>query len=210
MLRARSIAAVAALGALLPGLAPAAPPPRVDLRGRITDASGRGIAGVPVRLLQARRDFKVLDWEYEDSVLDAVVARSDADGFFEATLAPDPDFRSFWLRFFDPSSFDPVRYARPADLDVTAPVRAGRPVIRMVVVDDAPGWAEVSAWIERLGSDSPRGLLVRRLGIPDRHTSEGELETFFYESAGVAYRFRDGELVGEERGEGAGPGADGS
>ena len=51
-------AAIVVLAALaLPAGAVAAVPEKVAVRGRVTDEGGRGVAEVPVRLLQSRRDF---------------------------------------------------------------------------------------------------------------------------------------------------------
>ncbi|MGD8375799.1 MAG: hypothetical protein PVF68_06640 [Acidobacteriota bacterium] len=176
----------------------AAPAPRLEIRGRIVDASGDGVADVAVRFLQARRDFQVLTWEYADQIEQALVARTDEHGFYEATLAPDPEYRFFWLRFYDPETFDAVRYALPPDLDITDQVRSGRPVIRTVELQDDPRWPEVQAWLERLGPDSPRGKIVRRLGIPDRREQADGVESFWYQSASAVYRFRDGQFIGQE------------
>ena len=176
----------------------AAPAPRVEIRGRITDGAGHGLPDVAVRFLQGRRDFKMLQWEYEDNVLQDVVTRTDEHGFFEAILAPDPEYRFFWLRFFEGASFDAVRYRRPEDLEITDQVRQGRPVIRSVVLEDHPDWVQVEAWLERLGPDSARGQVVRRLGIPDRREKVNGVESFWYRKTATIYRFQDGAFIGSE------------
>ena len=189
-----AIACAALASPALPVSAPSA-----VLRGRIVDQDGAGVAGATIRLLQSRRDFDIQDWKLVDRLTDSRVARSDAHGFFEATLSPDPGYRHFWLRFYDADRFDVVRYDLPDDVDITTRMRRGRPITLTVVLEDHSRWRNVRAWIDRLGAGSDRGRLVRRLGIPDRREQSSGVESFWYDREGMVYRFREGRFVGEEQ-----------
>lgn len=196
MMRALRHAAPALL-LLACGQAAAAVGP-VSVSGRVTDATGRGVANLAIRVLQSRRDFKISDWQFEDHLLKQDLARTDADGFYEATFEPHPDYRGFWLRFYDPREFDAVRYAVPDDRDITARVRGRRAVVEAVVLADHPGWATVEALMREFGEGSPRAALVRQIGPPDRRDEEGGVERFWYDRRGRVYRFRGGEFLGDE------------
>jgi len=188
-----------ALALLIAAPAAAAVPQRVAAQGRVVDAAGVGVSDIPIRLLQTRRDFQVLEWRFDDEVqMGSPLGRTDANGFFDLTLDPDPEYRFFWLRFYDPSSFDAVRYQLPADRNVTEQMRRGRPVVAMVTLEDHPDWGRLKPWIDALGFDSPRGRLVRRLGFPDLHDKSGGVESFGYARHRRIYRFRDGEPAGED------------
>lgn len=172
---------------------------QAPVRGRVVNESGYGVPDVAVRLLQSRRDFKLSDWEFEEEVVSVLLGRTDEGGFFDLVADPDPDYRYFWLRFYDPKTFDGVRYQLPEDRAITQHLRKGRPVTVTVILLDHPDWAQVAGWIERLGADSPRAQLVRQLGIPDRRDEADGVERFWYVRNETVYRFRDGKFIGEER-----------
>jgi hypothetical protein len=195
----RLLGAALAAGALLAAGAPArAADAPVTIRGRVTDAAGRGVPGVGIRVVESRRDFKISDWRFEDHLRKRSLARTDADGFFEAAFTPDAGYHGFWLRFYDASSFDAVRYGIPPDRDIADRVRARRDVVETVTLEDAPQWAEVEVSIREFGEGSPRASLVRQIGLPDRRDEVDGVERFWYSQLGKVYRFRDGEFLGEE------------
>ncbi len=198
-MRCLPVAFVLASGVMAVGTAPAsAAPLQVTVQGRVTDEKGRGIPDVPVRLLQSRRDFLVLEWTIEDRLKDRLVARTDRHGFFETKVSLDPEYRSIWLRFYDPETFDAVRYGVPEDRDISKRARQGRPVFESVVLLDDPGWQAVRQLIEQLGRGTPQAKVVRQIGVPDRRDEVEGTERFWYEEQGVVYRFRDGQFIGQQ------------
>jgi hypothetical protein len=194
-----SVAGAALIATLLAGPAAAADPApfQVKVEGRIVDEVGEGVPAVAVRLLQSRREFHLADWSFEDLLKKEPLTRTDEHGFFEAEITADREFRAFWLRFYDPQTFDAVRYRLPEDHDVSRDVRKGRPVFVEVVLLDGANWVEVRRLVERLGDGTPRAQLVRQMGPPDRRDEADGLERFYYQRPGVVYRFRDGEFVGK-------------
>ena len=63
MHRLRAICLALAFALLAPTLAVTAPASRVEIRGRVTEESGRGVPGLDIRFFQGRRDFRLLEWE---------------------------------------------------------------------------------------------------------------------------------------------------
>jgi hypothetical protein len=154
---------------------------------------------VAVRVIQGRRDFQIREWSFSDEMTDELLTRTDGDGFYEAELTSDPDYRYFWLRFYEPGSFDDVRYRRPDDVDISRKVRGGRRVVRQVTLEDHPDWPRVREWITRLGEESDRARLVRGLGLPDRHEEIDGVESFWYTRRGTVFRFQGDRFLSEER-----------
>ena len=74
----------------------------------------------------------------------------------------------------------------------------GKRRISILGVTGSIGASTVSV-IESLGADTPRGELVRTMGLPDRREQRQGVESFWYDDAGTVYRFRDGVFLGEER-----------
>lgn len=170
----------------------------IQVSGRITDAAGNGVGDVALRLFQGRRDFQLKGWEFQDEMKDEFLVRTDQDGFFDVELDPDPEYRHFWLRFYDPETFDYVRYQAPEDLDITGRVLEGRALVRHITLPDSTEWPLVQEWMRRLGRDSKAAQLVRMMGVPDRHEEENGITSLWYPSKGVVYRFEGGRYVGEE------------
>jgi hypothetical protein len=183
---------------LLPAVAGRQPePPALTIEGQVFDDAGAAVAGVPVRLLMTRRLVTLTDLSLRDEFAEGPSTRTDDAGFFRIDLRPDPDFDYYYLRFYDRTGFDAVRYALPADEDVTAAVRAGRPIIVQRRLVDAPNWPAVVRELERVGgSGSARGRILRVLGLPDQVVPRGGGVTEWrYERARVRYLIQDGEVV---------------
>jgi len=187
---------------LLPAAAQAAwgKPTKILVRGRVTDTQGQGVADVPVRVLATRRVVRFLTVESRPAETEMTATTTDANGFYELVVSKDRDYDFYFLRFYDPVKFDGVRFARAADVEITARIDKRRPVVEDLVLQDSPEWEAVQRLVKLYGSDSTRGRIIRELGVPDRtERSTGpdqlERETWWYETAGVAYVIQDGQVV---------------
>jgi hypothetical protein len=180
--------------------AQAARPETVIVRGQVRNTTGEGVPGVPVRVIATRRVIKFLQVESKPVQAELAAGLTDATGFYEISVPRDRDFDDFFLRFYDRERFDAVKYAVPPDLDITRIVRKGRVGVLDQNLEFAPGWDAVSRLVDLYGEGSPRGEIVRRLGVPDRtertaSPEGGERETWWYDAVGVAYALEDGRVI---------------
>jgi len=193
------IASAAAL--LLVLLAPAAAlaegeEGRVVLRGRIIDETGAGLAGQTVRLLKSRTYVKIGGLRSLDQSVEEARATTDTLGFFEFEDRPDPAFPYYYLRFYDPKTFDAVKYRLPEDRDVSKRLRAGRPVQVSVSLRFQPDWPKVKALLDTYAAGSQVGQVLRSLGLPSFRAPEGPgRELWTYEKAGVAYVVEGAKII---------------
>jgi len=193
---------ILSVAALLPSSADAGwlKPTDITVRGRVINAQGDGVAGIPVRVLATRRVARFLTVESRPAEKEVVVGTTDANGFYELTMEKLRDYDFYFLRFYDTDGFDAVRYAVPPDVEITSRVNKRRPVVEDIALADSPEWDSVERLVELYGPDSTRGRIVRDLGVPDRtDRSGGEngtvRETWWFEAAGVAYIIEDGLVV---------------
>jgi hypothetical protein len=180
--------------------AEAARPEKVIIRGQVRDTSGQGVSRVPVRVIATRRVVKFLKVESKPVQAELAATLTDATGFYEIQVPRDRDFDDFYLRFYDRQGFDAVKYAVPPDVDITRIIRKGRVEVLDQNLEFAPGWDAVSRLVGLYGEGSPRGEIVRQLGVPDRTErvaapAGGERETWWYDAAGVAYVLEDGRVI---------------
>ena len=189
--RARRIAGAAALLSVL--LLPAAAladeeEGRVSIHGRIIDGTGTGVAGQVVRLLKSRTYLKVGGLRSLDQSVEDARATTDALGFFEIGTRRDTAFPYYYLRFYDPKTFDAVQYRLPEDREISKKVRFGRPVQISVSLQFQPDWPKVKALLDTYSPGSQVGQVLRSLGLPSSRAPEGPgRELWTYEKAGVAY-----------------------
>ena len=202
-MRAATIVAgglVAAWCAAAPTASVAAPAAAgMTIRGRVTDADGAPVPADTVRLLKTRR-VKVLGASPDaDQAIEEARTRTDADGQYTLDAAIDNAFPFWFVRFYDPATFDGVKYSLPADRDVSRQVRAGALIDAGVVLKFHPDWPQVRALVEEYGAASRRGQILRSLGLPSRRTAGDEgMETWEFARAGVTYVL-DGDTVVETR-----------
>lgn len=171
----------------------------MTIRGRITDTDGAPVPAGTVRLLKTRR-VKVLGAAPDaDQAIEEARTRTDAEGQYTLDAAIDNAFPFWFVRFYDPATFDGVKYRMPADLDVSRQVRAGALIDAGVVLKFHPDWPQVRALVEEYGAASRRGQILRSLGMPTRRTAGDEgMETWEFARAGVTYVL-DGDKVIETR-----------
>jgi hypothetical protein len=181
-------AACAGLWLLAAGVAAAREERSVTVRGAVSDESGAPVPGHVVRVLKSRTILRLGSLERRDQDVEEVRATTDAHGLFEFTFPVDPQFRHYTLRFYDPRTFDAVKFRLPEDRDISRKVRRGRAVQATVVLRFAPDWTRVQALIEQHGAASHCGQILRALGVPDRVDPEAEgRELWSFDRAGVAY-----------------------
>ncbi len=201
--RPRSGAALAILAGALLAVAPrsaARSGHTVVVRGTVTDESGRPVPGHTVRLLKSRTIVNLAGFKTQDQNVEEVRASTDAHGFFEFNFPVDPQFRYYSLRFYDPKSFDAVKYRLPEDRDISRTARQGRPVQATVVLKLQPDWPKVKALVDQYGPASHCGQIVRALGLPSRRTSQGEgRELWEYDEARVAYLVEGSKVLETRR-----------
>ncbi|MFQ5718379.1 MAG: hypothetical protein ACE5IK_02410 [Acidobacteriota bacterium] len=179
-------------------------PKHLVVRGQVTDAPGHGVAGIPVRVIATRRVVKFLSIESHPAEKELVAAITGPSGFYELEVPKVRDYDFYFLRFYDGAHFDGVRYARPDDVEITAWIDKRRPVIQDVTLAPAAGWDAVQRLVKLYGAESPRGRIVRELGVPERTdhapSADGvDRETWWYDRAGVAYVIENGQVVDRQR-----------
>jgi hypothetical protein len=124
---------------------------------------------------------------------------TDGEGRFELEFALDPSFHAYFVRFFEPALFDAVKYLVPSDLEITRQSEKGGVVEAHAVLRFHPDWPQVKALIGEYGAASPRGQILRSLGLPKHKEDLGEgRELWVFEAAGVSYVI-EGEKVVETR-----------
>lgn len=184
--------------------------PEVVVRGQITDESGGPVEGHTVRLIKARTYVTLTDFKFNKQSQDIEETRATTDrhGFYEFTFPVDTDFRYYYLRFYDPSGFDAVRFRVPADRDISRRARKGRPVLANVELRTAPDWPEVKTLIDRYGEASDLARILRAVGLPTRRTGEpGGREIWWYDDHGVSYVVQGDRVLKTRRREpGSAPG----
>ncbi len=160
----------------------------VVVRGTITDESGAPVPAHVVRLLKSRTIVNLAGFKSRDQNVEEIRAATDEHGFFEFNFPVDPEFRYYYLRFYDPQVFDAVKYRLPEDRDISRRSREGRPVQVSVVLRFREDWPKVQVLIDQYGPASSCGQVLRALGIPSRRTPAGPgRELWEYDVAKVSY-----------------------
>jgi len=160
----------------------------LTVRGSVSDEAGAPVPGYTVRLLKSRSILNLAGMTRSDQQVEEIRASTDEHGFFEIEFPADPQFRYYYLRFYDPHTFDAVRFALPADLDISRKVRERRPIQAEVALKPNPDWPKVKALIDQYGAGSHCGQILRSLGLPSRRIEQGEgRELWEYDGARTAY-----------------------
>lgn len=194
----RAIAAMAMALLALGGSFADAPtgPGRLPVRGRVTDEKGQGVPGQTVRLLKSRTFVKLGGMRSLDQSVEEKRAVTDSLGFFEFEFPVDASFPYYYLRFYDPKTFDAVQYRMPEDREITKRVRSGRPVEVSIGLKLQPDWPQVKALIDAYTPGSQVGQILRSLGLPRSRQPEGPgRELWRYDQAGKAYVVEGGRVI---------------
>ncbi|MBI4536454.1 MAG: carboxypeptidase regulatory-like domain-containing protein [candidate division NC10 bacterium] len=167
--------------------------------GRVTDATGQPVAGSPVILIGRRLELSVPGMAYVERGRREVRGVTDADGRYRFEFDPAMLGNDFTLFFHGEQTFDRVRFAQPAPLNITDRLVNLREVVVSVVLHFHPGWPEVQRQMAYYGPESDRGKILRRHGLPQKRESspagEGSLEIWWYPEHGVSYSFDGDRLV---------------
>lgn len=196
----RSVGALAALFLAAPAL-PAAPPDpagEVSIRGTILDSSGKPLSGYPVRLIKTKTTLNLLHFSTGSQQVEYGRTETDAEGRFELKVLADPKFDYFYLRFYDPKTFDPVRYSVPADLNITKSFKSRPEVLADAVIHDHPDWSKVESMLAEFGAQSNRGKILRSLGLPERRETFADSpgkETWWYYAKGLCYQLQGDQVL---------------
>ena len=160
----------------------------VKVQGRVIDETGEGVAGQAVRLLKSRTYLKLGGMRSLDQSVEDYKVTTDSLGFFEFDYRLDPAFPYYFLRFYDPKTFDSVKYRLPEDRDVSKRMNSGRPVQVTASLKFQPDWPKVQALLETYSPGSPVGQVLRSLGLPSARAPEGPgRELWTYDKAGMVY-----------------------
>lgn len=193
-------AAIVAVALLAAGFPTAAAEPRVHVQGRLVDQDGKGVSGASVRLIKTKREITLPKFTSGGQIAEAARVETDAGGFYEIDVPRDRSFDDYYLRFHDPATFDSVQYEMPPDREITRDLKRGETLHVDVTLVRRAEWTAVAGEIEAEGADSPKGKILRSMGLPERRMSgvgpEGPREEWWYHSRGVVYFFKDGKAAG--------------
>ena len=181
-----------------PAARPAEPAGEVVIHGTIVDGAGKPMAGYPVRLIKTKTTLNLLHFSTGSQQQEYGRTETDAEGRFEMRVQPDPKFDYFYLRFYDPKTFDPVRYSVPADTNITKPFKSKGDVQADTVIRDHPDWAKVSSMVAEFGPASNRGKILRSLGLPERRQTFPESagkEYWWYYAKGLCFQLQGDQVL---------------
>jgi hypothetical protein len=170
----------------------------IVIRGTLKDQSGTPMADYPVRLIKTKTTLRLLHFSTGSRQVECGRGTTDGEGRYELKVAPDPKFDYFYLRFYDPKSFDPVRYSVPADVDITKTFKTRNEVTVDAVIQDHPDWAKVSDLLGQVGADSNRGKILRSLGLPERRQTFSDnpgRENWWYYAKGICYQLQGDHVL---------------
>ncbi len=166
------------------------------VRGQVTDEMGRPVVGTPVLLVARTLRFNIP--YYRDLGQQELKTKTDEEGRYRFAFTPEELGNNFFLFFYGNEGFDAVRYQQPEPLDITKQLRARREVIIDQVLKTHPQWEQVERFLQVYGPESDRGRVLRQMGLPEKREggagSERDVETWWYYSKGLNYRFVKGVL----------------
>ena len=197
--RAGFAAAALCVAVLLAGARRSSEPgAEVTIRGTVRDESGTALASYPVRLIKTKTILNLFRFNTESQQLEEVRAETGPDGSFELRLVPDPKYDYFYLRFYDPKTFDPVHYQVPGDVDITRRFKQGLEVVIQEVIRLHPEWSRVQELVVDFGADSNRAKILLALGLPARRESlsgTSGRENWWYYSKGLCYQLSSDDIL---------------
>lgn len=196
----RRVALILGVLVVLAGCATARVAEQRLITGRVTDAEGRPVAGTPVLLVGRDLGFALFTLGYEEMGRREARVLTDERGEYRIETVPGQLGNNLYLFFYDREGFDRVRYARPAPVDLTKPLKDEAHLVVNQTLRTHPDWPEVVRLRQEYGPDSHRGRILRQMGLPERREatqSGGDLvEQWHYFSRGITYVLRNGELSG--------------
>jgi len=193
-----ALAAILALGPRTLAQDAASGPSLVVIHGTIRDQAGAPLADYPVRLIKTKTTLRLLHFSTGSRQEEYGRTQTDSQGQFELKIAPDPKFDYFYLRFYDPKTFDPVRYSVPADVNITKTFKTKPELEVDSVILDHPDWSKVEALLAEFGAQSNRGKILRSLGLPERRQTFSDVpgkESWWYYAKGLCYQLQGDQVL---------------
>jgi hypothetical protein len=195
----RGMAIAGILGCLLAGCATVLIQETRVVTGRVTDETGKPVAGSPVVVVARSMELAAARFEYEEHGRREIKASTDAEGRYRIEFVPAQVGNNFFLFFYDVSGFDGVRYKRPVANEITDLLKSGGLVVVNQALAPSPTWPEVERQIAFYGAGSERGRILRTHGLPEKRErppdASGDAEVWWYYEAGVSFWFTGGTLT---------------
>jgi len=176
----------------------AAANPEVVIRGTVKDEFGAALPNYPVRLIKTKTILNFLRFSAGSQQLEEARTQTDGEGRFQLRLVPDPKYDYFYLRFYDPRTFDPVRYRVPADMDVTRRFKQGPEVMIDEVIRAHADWPQVKELVSEFGASSNRGKILLALGLPERRETFAGApgrQNWWYYAKGLCYQLQEDNIL---------------
>ncbi len=171
------------------------------IHGQVFDREGRPLSGAFVELIEKPTGIVLPLPGRERSSQERVVSRVSTDeaGFFQLDFHGDPKRSRVFLRVGRNGTWDRLRYLSPDGRDVTEELRRAKTAYVTFLIEDAPGWSELSRGIARVGGvGTDRGRVLRRHGWPSEVIDSADGTEWRY--ARRVYRFTEEGKLLEVRG----------
>jgi hypothetical protein len=199
MRRAASALGVAVLAVALAGCATVSVRNARVVTGRVTDESGKPVAGNPVLVVARRLGLSAVRMEYDELDRREIRTVTDAEGRYRFEFVPVAIGNNFFLFFYDTTGFDRVKYRRPGPLDISDRLQRNETLVANHILQFHPSWTEVTRQIDFFGAESDRGRVLRRHGLPDKRelppSAGTDAEGWWYYTDGVTYWFVGDQLT---------------
>jgi len=155
----------------------------VEIKGTISDETGKGIANAPIRFVMKKTKFDIKT--FENKVIDTKVEvfKTDEKGFFSFNPEIDSYFNVFSLEFKG-KGFDYAKYLVPNPEDITSKVKKGETVVVNRTYKIHPDWLKVQIAIEGYDENSPKYKILRKYGFPDKRDIFKDGEKWYYFTLG--------------------------
>jgi hypothetical protein len=193
-----ALAAILALGPQAVAQEVTSDPGLVVIHGTVRDQAGNPLADYPVRLIKTKTTLRLLHFSTGSRQEEYGRTQTNSEGQFELKIARDPQFDYFYLRFYDTKTFDPVRYAVPADVNITKIFKTKPDLAVDSVILNHPDWSKVEALLSEFGAQSNRGKILRSLGLPERRQTfpdSPDKESWWYYAKGICYQLQGDKIL---------------
>lgn len=173
---------------------------RFIIAGRVSDANGFPVSGLPVRVSSSFRpvdpDPRVDLGELEELGREETAS----DGTYRLVIRVLPGKNRYYINFFDPHKFDSVQYAMPDRIDITNLVSRGGTRVFNFRLSFHGGWEKVQETLKAYPRNSPKARIIRKYGIAEeiQKKKEGRItEIWWYFSYGRNFGFQGDRVVEE-------------
>lgn len=174
----------------------------VTVQGQVVDAEGRPVPDLRVVLEGTRAYFSITRLRKAERGERQVATTTDDQGEFSLEWTWDRFFNKLRLRAGVPvQTADGEDFHVLDEVDVTRRFQGTGPVVATLRIDDTAYLDAFRRFLSTLDTDDERRL-YRKLGSPDEvkvieHPDRTET-AWWYFALGKVYRFRDGQLHGDE------------